>query len=719
MSHALSDASLRRDPAPPGDGSDRQLLTRFVAHRDEDAFAELVRRHGGTVWRVCRRVLHQEADAEDAFQAVLLLLARKAASIRKGEAVGSWLYGVAYRTALKARQAAIRRQKREARAASPAPPQPPWGEAALRELQRILDEEVQRLADKYRAPFILCCLEGLGRAEAAQELGWKEGTLASRLAQARALLHKRLARRGITLTAALTAVALVQGSASAAPAALLQAAAQGALAGKSMAGLSPAAIALADTVLPTLAMAHGKTALALVLALPLVLTSAGVTAFPAVAGLFAQQAPPAQANAMELPAEPSDVWSVAVSPDGKLLAAGAGWWDRPGEVGVWDLATRQPLRRFAEDRGVASVAFSPDGKQLAWASWTGHVHVYDWPQAREIADFDVRSVARVAFSANGALLAAATENKTVQLWDVAQSECVADLPGDLLRFHCVTFSPDGQRVLAGGGDWKKGGVSQVTVWDVASKEQVLKLTGQDLAILCIAYSPDGRTVATGAVDNTICLWDAASGTLRHTLRGHTRWVESVAFTPDGKTLFSGSHDHTIRVWDVDQAREKGRLDLPGSVRSVRLTPDGTTLIAGGGQKTLRVFDTASHQDLGVLWGGPDPRRAPMEALPVADPEPPGTKGWLTAAAILVLVLAGAAVLVGRARRGRRTGPARLRPTAGPACSEAAASIPLVCPGCRKRLRVKPQQAGKKVKCPQCGQVVQLLGPAEDARQQIE
>lgn len=202
---------------------DEDLLRRYRADRDESAFAEIVARYSGSVWNVCRRFLVQRQEIEDAFQAVFLILARKADRIRKGEALGSWLYGVAYRTAARARQKAVRSRERDEHAHRPPPAPAAWSEAACRELQRILDEEVSRLPERYRAPFVLCCLEGMSRAEAARELRWNEGTLSARLARARMRLQKRLLLRGVTLSAALTATALAQNTAGAIPAALLAA----------------------------------------------------------------------------------------------------------------------------------------------------------------------------------------------------------------------------------------------------------------------------------------------------------------------------------------------------------------------------------------------------------------------------------------------------------------------------------------------------------------
>ncbi len=243
------------------------------------------------VLRVCRRVLRQEQDAEDAFQATFLVLAKKAGSIRKTEALASWLHGVAHRVALRARRDAGRRRAHE-REAQPMPAKAQVREAEWHEVQAALDEEIGALPEKYRAPFVLCFLEGKSRAEAAAELGLKEGTVWSRLSQARKRLQGRLGRRGIALPALLAVAALSEGAARAAPARLIQSAVQAA--GRA-AGVSARVAALAEGVSKAMPITRWKT-------LVLGLVAAGLVAVGAGAALRASAPPPAEEAAPPNPA---------------------------------------------------------------------------------------------------------------------------------------------------------------------------------------------------------------------------------------------------------------------------------------------------------------------------------------------------------------------------------------------------------------------------------
>jgi RNA polymerase sigma factor (sigma-70 family) len=202
---------------PPGDGerrADGELLTRFVESRDEVAFAALVRRHGPLVWGVCIRALHNHQDAEDAFQATFLVLVRKAASVSPREMVANWLYGVAHQATLQARRTIARRRGRELQVTEM--PDAPAAEHALApDVQSVLDEELVHLPDIYRAVVVLCDLEGRTRREVARQLGVPDGTVGGRLARARAMLAKRLSRRGVTLPAGAVATALSHHAASA------------------------------------------------------------------------------------------------------------------------------------------------------------------------------------------------------------------------------------------------------------------------------------------------------------------------------------------------------------------------------------------------------------------------------------------------------------------------------------------------------------------------
>jgi RNA polymerase sigma factor (sigma-70 family) len=206
--------------------SDKDLLGRFFRKREDAAFAAIVERHGPLVYGVCRRVLRDANDLDDAFQATFLVLVRKGATLQQPERLANWLFGVAYRTArkIKLRAAARGRFEREAGSAPRAlPANHDVGSLTLDELRAILDQEISALPEKYALPLALCYLEGQTNAEAAEQLGWPEGSMSRRLSRGRELLKSRLIRRGLELSAVLVAAVFARTAIAAPPPALVEA----------------------------------------------------------------------------------------------------------------------------------------------------------------------------------------------------------------------------------------------------------------------------------------------------------------------------------------------------------------------------------------------------------------------------------------------------------------------------------------------------------------
>jgi RNA polymerase sigma factor (sigma-70 family) len=280
---------LKTDLACDGDdASDGTLLERFLSRQDGSAFALLVRRHGPMVLGVCRRLLGNVHDAEDAFQATFLVAVRRAGSVRPRELFGNWLYGVAYRTALEVRSRIARRRTKERQVdAMPQPPQPE-APADGDELRQLLDRELSRLPEKYRVPVVLCELEGRSRRAVAQHLGLPEGTLSSRLATARKRLARRLSRHGAVLSTGALAAVLADEASAGVPAGLTRLAIEGAIriaTGQATlaAVASPHVVALTEGVLKAMLLTKLKVAGLFVLAVAALVAGAGVTGYRALA----------------------------------------------------------------------------------------------------------------------------------------------------------------------------------------------------------------------------------------------------------------------------------------------------------------------------------------------------------------------------------------------------------------------------------------------------
>jgi RNA polymerase sigma factor (sigma-70 family) len=623
---------------PPGAGvPDAQLLERFVRHRDPAAFELLVRRYERMVHGVCRRVLRDPNDADDAFQATFLVFVRKAGSISRRESVGGWLYRVAYRVALRARAAAARQL------VQPLTDEPleqsggPDEQAAWRDLRPLLDQELNRLPEKYRVPVVLCYLESRTYEEAARQLGCSRGTVSTRLTRARELLRRRLTRRGLALSGGLLAGLLAEQAAPAAPAAaLVEATLKAALlfaADKAAAaGLVPATVlTLTHGALHAMLLTKLKVLTGVLAALAFFGLGAGALTYRVVAaeqdnprakearddqprkeeasknGLDQTDAPksgldqsprePTPAPKKEEPAPEAKpgtwqeranfVWtkdeftSVKFSPDGRLLATGS----RDGSVQLWEVASAKELRRLEAGASVYSVAFSPDGKLLA----TGG------------GERDKSGVGKLWDLSTGAESGSFGGSNELPKIEV-NFRNPAPSPGTITS---VAFAPDGQTLAFATREMA------AVIWDIGRRQSRASVRTNGMTAFCVAFSPDGKLVASAGgaefvgqrnMPGQILLIDAATGKELLGMRpGDT--ATSVAFAPDGKTLATGGFDKTVRIWDVATGREvrqsAGHSDV---VRSVAFSPDGRTLASGGFDGTVRVWHAASGKEVAILKG---------------------------------------------------------------------------------------------------------------------
>jgi RNA polymerase sigma factor (sigma-70 family) len=331
---------LLADLRPDGDGmTDGALWARFLGSRADDALAALVRRHASMVWGVCRRLLNYH-DAEDAFQATFLVLVRKAADVPR-QALANWLYGVARQTAVRLRATAAKRGRRETQVVTM--PEPTVQEVVLdADLQAVVDEEVSRLPDHYRGVVVLCDLEGMTRREAARQLGIPEGSVASRLARARAMLAKRLGHRGVVFSGGSVAVVLSAGSAPPALVASTIKAASLLAAGQAAGVVSAKVTALIEGMVKAMFVSKIKSVLTLVVVIGLALAGA--------AGLLYQTQAAEQPKATEgQPAakkdqKPSEEKQVGANPPAQPKQQHA-QSDQERMVGNWFITNDDSLRK--------------------------------------------------------------------------------------------------------------------------------------------------------------------------------------------------------------------------------------------------------------------------------------------------------------------------------------------------------------------------------------
>jgi RNA polymerase sigma factor (sigma-70 family) len=687
---------LRWAVGPPGDGtlSDTQLLERWAGQGDEAAFELLVWRHGPMVLGTCRRLLRDAHEADDAFQATFLILVRKAASIRRREAVAGWLHRVACRVALEARAARARRESRQ-RSSVDLLVSAAAEDGNGRELQAALDEEINRLPRHYRGAFVLCCLEGKTQAEAARQLGRPPGTVSAWVSRARQRLRCRLARRGWAplhggsrkfaegAAPALVPAALVSS--------LVRAATSTAADQAITTGLTGARIAaLTEGVLRTMFVSQLK-----IVVMALVATS--VIGVGTVGLIFSPAPPPAQGQEIQpgepsgiaeslrdsqrqrqetllrglkeeearlkdaqrtteeqlrkiraraddvekrlrqekdsaipaaeatvdsggwrrraiLSGQPSPVWSVAFSPDGKRIATGSGGTlGEAGQVRVWDAVTGKLMSVADEPRSVRWVTFSPDGRLLATAEHDNSARLWESASGKEVRVLTGHTAAldAVAFSPDGKRLATSSWDKTIRVWDSASGKELRVIEGHTGEVYPLAFSPDGRQLVSGGND------KTARVWDAATGKELLTLHGHQGVVHGVAFSPDGKRLATAGWDKLVRLWDVPSGKELMTLTGHTAQVLAVAFSPDGRTLASasgrwGDFNYSpgpgeVILWDVATGKIVAKLGgHTDRIFSIAFSPDGNTLATASWDKTV------------VLWERSKVAASELSAAPATD-----------------------------------------------------------------------------------------------------
>jgi RNA polymerase sigma factor (sigma-70 family) len=636
---------LRRFTAPNGIGAltDAQLLQRVVESRDEAAFEALVWRHGPLVLGTCRKLLSHDQDAEDAFQATFLTLARKAKSVVKGESLAAWLFQVASRIALRLRSQIRCRQAREqhdedlsALAVEPA------GAASVEQLDLwgVLLEELHRLPDRYRRPIISCYLEGKTHEVAARELARPLGSMSNSLARGCELLRARLTRRGACMSTGMLTALLGSQVSAALPSFLILAVVTAALEFSTGAAVSGPAASLANGVMRSMMVSKIKTAAGALLFLSVVAAGTVGLAHQKSTRPAIQAKEPEKATEKPQPAEekrpqldqqgdplpegallrlgtirfrhPGGVNGIAISPDGKSLVT-----EGFNALRLWDPATGKPgpvLRSAPLNYGAAQnlVTFSPDGRKVFFPRGEG-VAAQDLNTGKTEVVFvpgEKRKFHAVHPSPDGRLLAVGTSDGVQVmelasgrvLWKTENGPSVPPPKDDRLTAFVIpyslgTFAPDGKLVALHASDAPK----TLRLLDPANGEEKRRIELGD-RLFQMAFSSDSRQIATTERENAVRVYDVATGRRVHSwsiklTNPFENYTLAVAFSPDGKTLAAGATDNLVHLWDLGTGRELAPLRADTwYVTGLVFDPKGQWLYSAGWGGAIRRWDVATWQE---------------------------------------------------------------------------------------------------------------------------
>ena len=619
----------------PTEGADADWLARFIANRDEAAFAHLVGRHGPMVLRLCRRLVGDAHLAEDCFQATFLALARQAASIRRPDTLAAWLYGTAFRVAAKARAVQRRRATLGSDAVAECSDRRPDALDRLtgRELMLAFETELQRLPESYRLPIVLCCLEGLSLEEAAGRLGWTAGSVKGRLERGRARLHARLMRRGLTLALGLGAIEAARGlAADSLTPCLANSTLRAALtfARGSTTPISAEAVRLAMVVIRGSAWPRR-------MLIGICMLGVGFAALGAVAlSRPAANDPPIEdARPPALHERPDEaIGKPAAHPEGVGDALPPGALFRIGST------------RLQHGSPLGAVAAAPDGKLLASVSSDGDLSIWEMPTGRERFR---RSIGRpsgdfMAFTPDAKFLILNKDNKLCVL-DVETGQISKQLGAGASD---GVFSTDGKVLTVVEGSLIPRGRGATLIGGRASPATIRRLdfaTGKTLSAW--TYRPEvppgfvgGLGGGSGSLDSwlsrdgtlvamletyhfngkqqTLRVHEVASGKELHRVKVSPLHAYDVAFVGDNKFVVTGSAYSTLHVWElatgkvVREWKSDPRQNVMYSTGlHVTSMPDGQSILAQGpdglirwdwrtGKKLHSYFDTTGPI---ALWGG--------------------------------------------------------------------------------------------------------------------
>jgi RNA polymerase sigma factor (sigma-70 family) len=549
----------------PRELTDHDLLKRYATDRDNAAFAGLLYRHGPMVLGVCRRVLRNVVDVDDAFQATFLVLVRKAGSIRKAESVGSWLHGVAFRVASKAKKRADMQPLPEGLDMTGREPDPS-AEAIRRELRFILDQELDRLPAKYRAPLVLHYLEGKTKEQTARELGWPEGTVSDRLSHGLKSLRKAVRIKSLS-DGMMAAIMAEQTATSPVPAVLTNATINAVKVFGTGAVATRAATEACHSLAEAVVKGMIKSKLKRTIPMAIVLLAATLGVVVASQRLLPPAHPPVPVAADEpkYRAMPiarfrmnhKGLGFVAFSPNGKTLASGSNYY---ATIKLWDVATGKEQAPFDEAYAGGPMAFSPDGKTLAATSSI----IVTFP---------------------------------IMLIDLATGKKKAMVNNLHPQCYCVVFSPD-SKTLASGTTYG------LKLWALDTGEE--QVISEHCHAPSVAFSPDGRTLASWAGGRGVTLWKVRTGNALATFKQKIDGAKigPLSFSPDGKTLASWSEAGTIKLWDVETGKEQASFgeNVRGGLASLTFSPDGKTL-ASGQEGTIKLWDVETRKEWATLKEG--------------------------------------------------------------------------------------------------------------------